>query len=73
MTLFDAQSGTQLLVLRESTGPFQVREVIVPGKTLSGVVNLTFSDDGRRIVLTEAAPDSRGIKVTIKTWDGSAR
>ena len=73
VTLFDAHSGTQLLMLRESTGPFQVREVIVPGKILSGVTNLTFSSDGGQIVLTDAEPDARGVKVTIKTWNGSAR
>jgi len=73
ITLFDARSGTQLLALRESIGPYAAREIIVPGKVLGGSTSLVFSDDGRQIVETSVASDPRGIKVTIKTWDGSAK
>jgi WD40 repeat protein len=73
ITLFDARSGTQLLALRESLGPYSAREVIVPGKVVSGATSLVYSDDGRQIVMTSVANDPRGIKVTIKAWDGSAK
>jgi WD40 repeat protein len=73
ITLFDARSGTQLLALRESIGPYAAREIIVPGKVMAAATSLVFSDDGRQIVETSVANDPRGIKVTIKTWDGSAK
>jgi WD40 repeat protein len=72
VTLFDARSGTQLLVLRESPGPYHVRDVIVPGKVLTDVTSLVFSDDGQQIIETIVSSDPRGIKVTFKIWDGSA-
>jgi WD40 repeat protein len=71
ITLFDARAGTQLLVLRESSGPFRVREVLVPGKIFTGVTTLAFSDDGRQIIETVMSPDAKGIRVQIKTWDGA--
>jgi len=71
ITLFDVRSGNQLLVLRESNGPFRVREFIAPGKTSGGGTTIAFSEDGRQIVQTVVANDPRGIKVTFKVWDGS--
>jgi WD40 repeat protein len=71
ITLFDTRSGTQLLALRESLGPYTAREVLVPGKVLTGTASLVFTEDGRQIVETTVASDPKGIKVTIKTWEGS--
>ena len=71
ITLFDVRSGNQLLVLRESNGPFSVREFIAPGKVSGGGTTIAFSADGRQIVQTQVANDPKGIKVTFKVWDGS--
>ena len=71
ITLFDARSGTQLLALRESIGPYHVREIILPGRALTGATSLVFSDDGQEIVETIIANDPKGIRVTIKTWTGN--
>ena len=73
IALFDAASGMPLLVLRESNGPFSNREIILPGRLLQSAPTLVFSADGRRILLTTVATDPRGIKVTMKTWDGAPR
>ena len=73
VTLFDTETGNQLLVLHESNGPFSVREVIVPGRVSQPASTLAFSTDGRQIIETVISNDPKGIKVTFKTWDGTAR
>jgi len=70
VTLFDVASGTPLLVLRESNGPFSRRDIIVPGRLLQSAPTLAFSADGRQILMTMIATDPKGIKVTFKTWEG---
>lgn len=70
ITLFDAASGMPLLVLRESNGPFSSREIILPGRLLQSSPALAFSADGRQILLTTIASDPKGIRVTLKTWEG---
>ena len=71
ITLFDTRSGNQLLTLHESTGPYSVREFVAPGKLTSGFTQIGFTEDGRQIIQTTVGSDPKGIKVTIKTWDGS--
>jgi WD40 repeat protein len=73
IALFDAASGMPLLVLRESNGPFSNREIILPGRLLQSAPTLTFSPDGRQILLTTIAADPKGVKVTMKTWNGAPR
>ena len=72
VALFDVESGRPLLTLHESNGPLSVREFIA--STTFGpqpVSSLSFSEDGRRIVVTSVSTDPGGIRVVIKTWDGS--
>jgi len=57
-------------VLHESDGPYSLREVIVPGKIVTPVTDLSFSADGRQIVETIVTSDPKGIRVQIKTWEG---
>ena len=71
ITLFDVRSGNQLLVLRESNGPFSVREFIAPGRLAGGGTTIRFSADGNQIIQTIVSSDPRGIKVQTKMWDGS--
>jgi WD40 repeat protein len=70
VTLFDVAGGQQLLGLREATGPFSTRDVLLPGKIGMPVSTLEFSVDGRQIILMTIASDPKGIKVTFKTWAG---
>jgi WD40 repeat protein len=73
VALFDVRTGTPLLTLHESNGPYRVREFVVPGKVAARPTTLDFSRDGRRIIEAVVAPDATAgnIRVLIKTWDGS--
>ena len=73
VTLFDAHTGDQLLVLHESDGPYSVRDVIVPGKLGVPITDLAFSADGHQIIETIVSSDPKGIRVQIKTWEGGPR
>jgi WD40 repeat protein len=71
ITLFDARSGNQLLVLHTTGGPLTTSEFIAPGKFSGTVTTLRFSADGRQIIQTTIGNDPAGIKVQFRTWDGS--
>jgi WD40 repeat protein len=73
VALYDAASGMSLLTLRESNGPFASREIVLPGRLLQAASTLTFSPDGRQILLTTIAADPKGVRVTMKTWNGAPR
>jgi len=61
--------------LRESSGPYSVREFIVAGKAMASnaIPTLAFSDDGTKILSTTTFSDPLGVRVRIRTWDGSPR
>jgi Tol biopolymer transport system component len=76
--LWDAGSGKALIQLRESRGPYEVREVTVVAKKYGPLtdkkrVSIAFSPDGQKITLTTVSPDAKGDVVRIETWDGSPR
>lgn len=81
--LWDSASGRALITLRESSGPYAVREVTVDalGAQLAArlptseakAFSVSFSPDGRKITLTTVGPDPKGRSVRIVTWDGSPR
>jgi eukaryotic-like serine/threonine-protein kinase len=73
--VFEASSGRQLVTLRESSGPYSVREFIVAGKAMASnaIPTLAFSDDGTKILSTTTFSDPLGVRVRIRTWDGSPR
>jgi WD40 repeat protein len=72
--VFDVASGHQLLTLRETSGPFEVREMTINAETpmLPGF-DVAFSDDGHQIVVTAFSSNAKVAKVQIKTWNGAPR
>ena len=72
--VWDAVSGHLAATLRESSGPYQVREWAVAGRPMAARrVSVSFSDDGTQIVLMSVMPDDKGMKMQVRTWDGSPR
>jgi WD40 repeat protein len=72
--LFDLASGHQVLTLRENSGPFEIREMTINAETpmLPGL-DVAFSEDGHRIVVTAFSSDPKTAKVQIKSWNGAPR
>jgi WD40 repeat protein len=72
--VFDPGSGRLLVTLQESSGPYSSRELQVVGRAAGfDPPSLAFSDDGTKIVATTSSPDPKGVRIQIKTWDGSPR
>ena len=72
--VWDAVSGHQAVALRESSGPYQVREWAVAGRPVAARrASVSFSDDGTHIVLVSVMPDDKGMEIQVRTWDGTPR
>ena len=72
--VWDAVSGHLAATLRESSGPYQVREWSVVGRPVAARrVSVSFSDDGTQIVLMSVMPDDKGMKMQVRTWNGTPR
>ena len=70
--LWDTITGHQVLTLRESSGPYQIREWILAGRTAQPQrMSVSFSDDGTQIVQIAVIPDDKGIRIEVRTWNGA--
>jgi len=81
--LWDSKSGKALINLSESSGPYVASDIIVNVKK-NGLessqsaasekeLSISFTPDGQKITLTTIAPDPKGARIRIETWDGSPR
>jgi len=81
--LWDSKSGKALINLSESSGAYVSSDIIVnankPGLHSSQSamsekeLSISFTPDGQKITLTTIAPDPKGARIRIETWDGSPR
>jgi hypothetical protein len=50
------------------------REWAVAGRPVAARrVSVSFNDDGTQIVLVSVMPDDKGMKIQVRTWDGTPR
>jgi WD40 repeat protein len=79
--LWDTGSGKALIPLRQSSGPYLVREIPVMAErygllsrsTGTKQFSISFSPDGRQITLMTVLSNPKDATIRIETWDGSPR
>ena len=82
--LLDSETGKELIPLRDSSGPYNVREVtVISSAALLGIAIpiwpgekerfLSFSRDGGKITLSTVGWDTEGLSLRVETWDGTPR
>jgi WD40 repeat protein len=73
--VWDPASGRQMIVLGESSGPYQAREWVVAARpsreTAVRRASVYFSDDGRRITAVVISSEIGSVKIQERTWNGA--
>lgn len=80
--LWDTKTGKKVILLRHSSGPYEVSEVTAISKTDPREIpwapngkdrTLSFSQDGGKITLSSVSRSTEGLTIRIETWDGRPR